>query len=74
MAQETAPTIASQFMRMGDRILVEPSEGEPFEATVEHCLGWGLVHGVMNWKMRRGDGETFTYGIHVNTPVQVVSS
>ncbi len=67
-------TIESQFMRVGDRILVEPAEGEDFEAEVGMCLGWGVVHGVMNWRMRRDDGKTFTYGIHVNTPVQVVSS
>lgn len=68
------PTIESQFMRMGDRIIVEPAEGESFEARVVMCLGWGLVHGVMNWQMSRDDGETFTYGIHVNAPVRVMSS
>lgn len=66
--------IESQFMRMGDRIVVEPAEGEEFEAEVVICQGWGLVHGVMNWTMHRDGGESFTYGIHVNAPVRVVSS
>lgn len=66
--------IESRFMRSGDRIIVEPADGEAFEANVLHPLGWGLVHGIFNWRMQRDDGETFTYGIHVNTPVQVVMS
>jgi hypothetical protein len=65
--------IESRFMRMGDQIVVEPYEGEDFEATVVSCLGWGLVHGVMDWQMRRvDDGERFTYGIHINAPVRVI--
>ena len=65
--------VPSRQMKMGDRILVEPAEGEPFEATVVACAGWGLVHGVMNWLMRRDDGDQFTYGVHVDAPVQVIS-
>ena len=67
--------VESQFMRMGDRIIVEPAEGDTFEAVVVTCLGWGMAHGVMDWQMRRvDDSERFTYGIHVNAPVTVVSA
>jgi hypothetical protein len=71
----TAETIPSRQMRMGDRILVEPREGEPFEAEVVICQGWGLVHGVMDWQMRHvdGDRETFTYSIPIDAPVQVIA-
>ena len=65
--------IESRFLKMGDRIVVEPADGEDFEATVEFCIGWGLVHGVMNWQMRRDDGGTFSYGIPITAPVQVVT-
>lgn len=66
-------TIESRYMRMGDRIVVEPADGQDFEATVLACHGWGLIHGVMDWQMQRDDGETFTYGIHISAPVKVVS-
>ena len=66
-------TILSTSLRSGDRIIVEPSDGKPFEAIVLGCLGWGLVHGVMDWQMRRDDGNEFTYGLPVTAPVQVLS-
>lgn len=66
--------IESKYLRSGDRIIVEPMNGEEFEARVIGCNGWGLVHNVMNWTMRRDDNEEFTYGIHVDAPVQVVSA
>lgn len=64
--------IESVHLRMGDRVLVEPYEGEEFEATVVMCLGWGLVHGVMDWKMRRDDGTEFTYGLPIAAPVPLL--
>lgn len=66
--------IRSMGLRGGDRIIVEPANAEPFEATVVICLGWGLVHGVANWHMRKDDGTEFTYGIPVEAPVEVVES
>ena len=66
-------TIESKSLRMGDRIVVEPFEGKDFEATVLCCAGWGMVHGVMNWQMRRDDGHTFTYGLPIDAPVKVVT-
>ena len=68
----TEHTIPSIHMQMGDRIIVEPAEGEDFEATVRFCMGWGLVHNVMMWKLSRDDGTEFTYGIHIDAPVRVV--
>lgn len=67
-------TKLSGEMRSGDRIMVEPAHREDFPATVELCLGWSLVHGVMDWQLRRDDGEVFTYGIHVSSPVRVLEA
>ena len=59
-------------MHMGDRILVEPEGAEPFEARVQICRGWGIVHGVLNWDMVRDDGSSFVYSIHKDAPVHVI--
>lgn len=63
----------SRQMSMGDRILVEPPDMEPFEATVHHCRGWGIVNGVLDWDMVRDDRSEFVYSIHKDAPVHIIS-
>ena len=65
-------TIESRYMQMGDRIVVEPKGAPEFVARVHHCMGWSLVHGVMDWAMERENGSGFTYSIHIDAPVRVV--
>lgn len=66
-------TWPSRQMRMGDRVLVEAEGIEPFEATVYHCRGWGLVHGVLDWDMVRDDRSEFVYSIHKDAPVHIMN-
>lgn len=66
-------TFPSRMMQMGDRVLVEAVDREPFEATVRFCRGWSLVHGVMDWQMSYDDGSEFVYSIHIDAPVEIVT-
>lgn len=61
------------WLALGDRILIEPAEGEAFEATVLIHHGWGRVRGEMIIGCRRDDGSTFSYGIWYDAPVTVIN-
>lgn len=62
----------AMHLQPGDRIVIEVSGLEPFEAIVKMPLGWGLVNGSMDLAMLRDDGSEFTYGIRYDTPVTLI--
>lgn len=71
---EKGRTIPAMALRLGDRFVVEPGDGDDFVATLTGHHGWGLVHGCIDLAARRdGEGGEFLYSIHYETPVRLAA-
>jgi len=73
MTADDLPVYPAMTLHMGERFLVEPSDDEPFWATLRMHLGWGIVHGAIRLEcLRDGEDVPFTYEIDHRAPVKVV--